>query len=485
MRNLFSDYEASMKRLVPLLRILGISLLLFIVLTVIMFEVSQVILPRTSIPASDLTPTSLAGVKRILILAPHSDDETLGPGGLIQAAVQAGIQVQVVIATNGDGYQFATSQEFRKLYPTAKDYIRMGEVRQQESLAALAKLGVPPENVHFLGYPDRGTMALWQKNWSASTPYKSPYIRANHSPYRNTYNPDSVYAGEDLLADIESIINGYRPDLVIYPHPEDVHPDHWGLNAFTRLALTEISHRNPAYQPKQLTYLVHRPDYPVQKGLRPAANLVPPPALYAIYQNWVSWPLTPDQVNVKGQAIQAYKSQLPLLRGLMQSFVRSNELFAPVASTDISTVVSGKPLDPSTWQDSLGHSIPPVQLDPTGDILSHKAVPETDLKAVYTARTPAGDLWMCAQLYDEGVRQMSYSLRLKALTDTDIISYEAHTNPKRGQVTATRSGVYFCARTSLADLGNPWAVTLAATVESPNSIMPFDQSAWQVVYVGR
>jgi len=465
------------------LRALGIVLLVFIILTIFIMVASQAVLPKTGISTSELIPISLEGVKRILILAPHSDDETLGSGGLIQAAVQAGIQVQVVIATNGDGYHLATSKEFRKFSPGAKDYIRMGEVRQQESLAALAKLGVPAENVHFLGYPDRGTLALWQRNWSPSTPYTSPYIHANHSPYKNTYNRSSVYAGEDFLADVFSIIDGYRPDLVIYPHPEDVHPDHWGLNAFTRLALTEISHMDSAYQPEQLTYLVHRPDYPVVKGLRPAANLIPPPALYAIYQNWVSWNLTPDQVNVKGQAVQAYRSQLPLLRNLMVSFVRSNELFAPVTSADMPTVEYGKPLDPSTWQDLLGRPIPPVQLDPTGDIFSHQTVPEIDLKAVYTARSPDGILWMCAQLDGKAAREMSYSLRLKSLTESNILSYEARTRPKRGQVAVTRSGEYFCAQIPLADLGNPWAVTLAATVESPNSIIPFDQTAWQVVYV--
>lgn len=472
-----------MKKFSSPLRILGMALLVPLVLVVAILVARQAILPKTIIPASDLTPISLNGVKRVLILAPHCDDETLGSGGLIQAAVQSGIQVQVVIATNGDGYRFATSEEFRKLYPAARDYIRMGEVRQQESLAALAKLGVPAENVHFLSYPDRGTPALWLKNWSPSSPYISPYIQANHSPYAITYNPASVYAGEDYLADVVSIIDGYRPDMVIYPHPEDVHPDHWGLNAFTRLALTEISHADPAYQPEQLTYLVHRPDYPVPQGLKPAASLVPPPALYTIYPDWLGWILTPGQVIVKGQAVLEYKSQLSLLRKLMESFVRSNELFAPVVSADMLTVASGKPLDPSTWQDSLEQPIPPVQLDPTGDVLSHKTVPETDLKAVYAARTPDGILWLCAQLHDNAAVEIPYSLRLKALTETGIQPYEAHTQPKNGQAKAVRSGVYFCTQMPLADLGNPWAVYLAATVESPNSIIPFDQSAWQMVYV--
>ena len=85
-----------------------------------------------------------------------------------------------------------------------------------------------------------------------------------------------------------------------------------------------------------------------------------------------------------------YKSQLPLLRGLMESFIRSNELFAPVVSVDMPTATTGKPLDPSTWTGSRGEPIPPVQLDPTGDVISHKVVPETDLRAIHAARTRQG-----------------------------------------------------------------------------------------------
>jgi LmbE family N-acetylglucosaminyl deacetylase len=472
-----------MKGLTSVFKFIGIAFLALITLLAVVAVARQAVLPRTSIPSSELTPLSLDGVKRILILAPHCDDETLGAGGLIQAAVQRGIEVQVVIATNGDGFRFATSRTFRKLAPNAKDYIHMGETRQQESLAALAKLGVPAENVHFLGYPDRGTPALLGKNWSSSMPYTSPYIHVNHSPYPNTYNPASVYAGEDYLADLESIIGGYRPDLVIYPHPEDVHPDHWGLNVFTRLALTELNHKDSSYQPEQLTYLVHRLDYPVVPGLKPTAGLVPPPALLPAYPNWLGWNLTPIEVAVKGEAILSYKSQISLLRGLMQSFVRSNELFAPVTSVDLPMAVMGELLKPSTWKDVQGQPIAPVQLDPTGDILSHKAIPETDLVAVYAARTLGGDFWMCGQLRDDAAAEVSYSLQLKALTGTGIQSYEAHTRPRKGQVKATRLGNYFCVQTTLADLGNPWAVYLSATVESPDSMIPFDQSAWQMVYV--
>jgi LmbE family N-acetylglucosaminyl deacetylase len=440
-------------------------------------------LPKANLLPSDLTPSSLEGVQRILILAPHCDDETLGAGGLIQSAVQAGIETRVVIATNGDGYRFATSEEFHKMYPTSRDYIRMGEVRQDESLAALAKLGIPAGHVYFLSYPDRGTPALLEKYWSPSQPYRSPFSSVNQSPYPRTYHPASVYAGADYLSDLISILTGYRPDLVVFPNPEDTHPDHWGLGIFTRLALAEISHKDSGYRPTLMTYLVHRPDYPVVRGLKPSAALVPPPALAFIYPNWLGWPLSREQTRIKGEAIQQYKSQIPLLRGLMESFVRSNELFSPVVSANMNEAVSGQFLDPSTWKDATGEAIQPVQPDPTGDVLSHKVIPGMDLKALYAARTSSGELWLCAQLHGKASREISYSIRLKSLADSGMRSYEAHSRHEPGQAAVTRSGNYFCSTTTISELGDPWGIALEATVESPDPLLPLDQTAWQLVFL--
>jgi len=438
-------------------------------------------LPKATFLPSELSPLSLDGVRKILILAPHCDDESLGAGGLIQSAVQAGIETRVVIATNGDGFRFATTEEFKKVHPNAKDYIRLGEVRQEESLSALETLGVPREHVYFLSYPDRGTSPMIEKYWSASDPYTSPYSRMSKSPYPRTYDPLSVYAGEDYLADVESILNDYRPDLVVFPSPEDVHPDHWGLSAFTRLALAMISHDDPGYQPRQITYLVHRPDYPVVRGLNPTASLVPPPALSSINHDWLGWPLSLDQVIVKGYALRQYKSQWPLLKRLLVEFIRSNELFAPVKSSELQLIASGVVNDPTTWKNVLGRTIPPVQLDPTGDVLSHKVAPGTDLREIYASQTPAGELWLCARLHGKAVKEVSYSIRLKSLTHAGVKSFEAHTRPRSGQAALTRARDYFCTSTSLVQLGNPWAIFVEATVESPDSLFPFDQTAWQMV----
>ena len=447
-----------------------------------------VYLPRLLTPpasggtAADLASFSLAGHHRLLVLAPHCDDETLSSAGLILAAERAGMQVRVVIATNGDGYYFATAQEFHKLYPSSKDYIRMGEVRQQESLAALKILGVQAEQVSFLSYPDRGTPSEWNDHWSAQSPYRSPYSRDTQSPYPLTYNPQSVYAGEDYLADIMSILKSYRPDLIVYPHPDDVHPDHWGLNVFTRLAIAEVTHADATFQPAQLTYLVHRPDFPIIKGLKPQESLVPPPALLALYSDWFRWDLTPADIQQKGQAVQAYRSQLPLLHGLMDAFVRTNELFAPVDNGILPVVAKGDPLKPSTWTDANGQSIPPVERDPVGDFFVRSGIPAADLVAAYLARGTSNNLWMCTQAREEDSTGLTYRLRLKILDSNGVLSSEARTGRERdGWKKATHSGVYTCAQVSLAEFGQPWAVFIGSDVEGGGRVM--DQTGWQLVGV--
>jgi hypothetical protein len=44
---------------------------------------------------------------RVLILAPHPDDEAIGAGGLIQRALSAGAKVNIICFTNGDFNQAA------------------------------------------------------------------------------------------------------------------------------------------------------------------------------------------------------------------------------------------------------------------------------------------------------------------------------------------------------------------------------------------
>jgi LmbE family N-acetylglucosaminyl deacetylase len=458
--------------------------IIFLLLAGVVFLSRLVFVPAGEVSPASLVSLSLPGVHRLLVLAPHCDDETIGPGGLILSAGRSGIQVRVVIATNGDGSRSTEIGDFHKINPKPRDYISMGNIRQQESLAALKVLGVPAGQVTFLSYPDRGTPALWNDHWSPQDPYLSPFSRDSRSPYPLTYDPQAVYAGADYLGDLTSILRSYRPDLIVYPSPEDVHPDHWGLSLFTRLAITLLTHSDPTYRPVQLTYLVHRHDYPTVLGYKPKDGLVPPPALYAVSKEWYVWNLSPQDVAVKNTAVLKYRSQLPTLGRLLESFVRANELFAPVAGADLPAVVHGNPLNPATWTGASGRPIPPVQVDPSHDVFVRSAVPAADLVAIYAARDAQDDLWMCSGLNEKASEDILYTLHLKALTADGILDYGAQReNPKAGWHTAVLSGKYVCDRVSLAELGSPYAIFIGASAEGPANLL-LDQTAWQMVVIG-
>jgi LmbE family N-acetylglucosaminyl deacetylase len=425
----------------------------------------------------------LSGYHRLLVFAPHEDDETLGQGGLIQHALAQGMDVHVVIETNGDSYIFATMEEFRKAFPSANDYIRIGDIRQQESLTALKVLGVPKENVTFLSYPDRGTPALWIQHWSTSNPYKSNFTESTRSPYIVTFNPQSNYSGEDLLKDILTIMTDFQPDLIVYPNPEDVHPDHRGLSDFVRLAVHLERLNVTGYNPTELTYLVHRPKFPIPHGYLPNTALLPPQALYDSNPNWYKFDLSADEVARKNDAVSQYKSQLPSLRGLLESFVRSNELFATLDTPTLPIISSGVLLEPTTWMKSDGTIVTPVEHDPIRDATMRAAIGAGDLVAMYAAEVPDRMLYICAETRGEIEALFTYYIQIKAYNGTQFSDYTFKFGGILGKDTrAYAKGNFVCGSVGLQTLGNPLFIMTSAEVQI-ESLVTLDRMAWQMIDV--
>ena len=81
----------------------------------------------------------------ILVMSPHPDDESLGCGGLIAAAREAGQRVSIVTLTDGSGS-----------HPNSTRYPKEALValRRAEGIAAAAKLGVGQGDLSFLDLPD-------------------------------------------------------------------------------------------------------------------------------------------------------------------------------------------------------------------------------------------------------------------------------------------------------------------------------------------
>ena len=431
----------------------------------------------------DLAPLVLEGHNKLLVLAPHSDDETLSSAGVILAAQRLGMEVKVVIATNGDGYLFATMEEFHQVHPDAADYIRMGNLRQQESLNALEVLGVDPGQVIFLSYPDRGIPSLLLENWSRNNPHVSPYSETSNSPYQITYNPSAVYAGEDFLADVKSVLDEYRPDLILYPHPDDVHGDHWALGAFTRLAVSLLERENPDYRPDRYAYLVHRRDYPEPKQYLPERSLLPPRRSYDIDSDWYSWDLSENDVVLKDQAVRQYESQLTTLGYLIYTFVRQNEPFAKPQPGVLIRLDKGDSNDPDTWQDHQGQGIGPVQLDPNRDFITREMVGEADLVALYAAHDDENRLLLCARFREETDDLLNYTLQAIEIGTAGIVHHQASNNNVQDGWRQLEVGRHFiCNRIELSNQIQPWALLVGANVGG-RGIGVLDQIGWQLVHV--
>ena len=99
-------------------------------------------------PGVDIDALAEGGV---LVLVPHPDDETLGCGAAIAAAVERGHAVHVVAVTSGDG-----SHPGSRRWPPA----RLARRRRAELGAALDVLGGGRVTHEWLGYPDQGDLSV-------------------------------------------------------------------------------------------------------------------------------------------------------------------------------------------------------------------------------------------------------------------------------------------------------------------------------------
>jgi LmbE family N-acetylglucosaminyl deacetylase len=217
--------------------------------------------------------TAPQSTDRILVIAPHPDDETIGAGGFLEEAIRAGAAVKIIVATDGSK--------------------RGGKaVRHKEILSAVSKLGVPSEDVVFFDYPD-----------------------------------GDLSAQATFQARLEAVSADFHPNIIVGTHPKDYHPDHAAVGRAIDLLGRKSNHSLTAY-----FFIVHYHRYPSPDAYRPDASLPPAPRLKDKTSKWESLPLNDQVEQAKCAAVLEYHSQLlkknPLRRGLLVSFIRRNEVFA-------------------------------------------------------------------------------------------------------------------------------------------------------------
>jgi LmbE family N-acetylglucosaminyl deacetylase len=214
-----------------------------------------------------------ATTERVLMLAPHPDDEAIGAGGLIQRAIARGGDVRVVFLTAGESNPWPQRVMKRRWRVSDADRAEWGTIRCREAGASLQVLGAPQGCSTFLGFPDQQLGSMARRDDRRIT---------------------------DAL---RSIMRDYEPSLLVSPSGQDLHSDHRAVAYFAHQAMRGLGDAAP----EVVTYVVHG------KGDQSRLH--------------VSLELDQREQLRKRQAIECHRSQLFLSRGRFLAYARSSEDF--------------------------------------------------------------------------------------------------------------------------------------------------------------
>lgn len=255
---------------------------------------------------------------RLLVVAPHPDDEVLTSGGLIQGVLGNGGQVKIVFLTSGDGSRGTVVQDTRKVNLSPNEFISLGEERMKEAGKSAQILGVGESDMVFLGFPDEGLDKIYHRHfYPADGNFVSATTKVDHVPYLGVLHPSQAYLGQNLENDLKEAIVSFSPTVVVTTHALDSHPDH--KIAFL---MTEEVKKELRANWLILGSLVHFKNYPAGGGY-----LFPPKKLFG--SDWVSLELTAAERDKKKAAIEAHKSQYSKVqdRLLFERLNARNEIF--------------------------------------------------------------------------------------------------------------------------------------------------------------
>lgn len=188
---------------------------------------------KASFRSLDSGKKQLYADRKVMLIVPHQDDDINVLGGVMEEYVRYGSELYPVFVTNGD-------------------YEDLAEVRFREVLDVMDYIGVPRENVIFLGYGD---------DWAESGPHlynAGPgQVMQSYNGRTETYSTQAKavyregreYTRENLLEDLEDLILEYRPE-VIFCSDYDRHIDHKAVSLAFEKVMGRLLKTNPDYRPK-------------------------------------------------------------------------------------------------------------------------------------------------------------------------------------------------------------------------------------------
>ena len=290
---------------------------------------------------------TLAPQDRILILAPHPDDEVLGCGGIIRKSVKMNLPLRIAFLTNGDYNQWSFMLYRKRPVLMPKAMEAMGLIRHDEAVAAAKELGVSSEHLTFLGYPDFRTLNIWYSHWGDRPPAKGMFTEAKAVPYSNAFRPGALYKGDEILQDLKKIMLEFKPTKIFLSHPSDHHPDHRALYLFATIALWDLHNE---LQATLFPYLIHYKKWPTPEGYLPGDPIEPP----QLFQKAITWqinPLNNEEINAKHNAIKKHKTQYGSNAKYLLSFMRTNELYGDFPMINLKPNHSGSFLTSDRQED--------------------------------------------------------------------------------------------------------------------------------------
>jgi LmbE family N-acetylglucosaminyl deacetylase len=145
---------------------------------------------------------------RVLVLAPHPDDETFGCGGTLLHHARQGDPIHAVFVCSG------IAGDPDGLY----DREKLSELRQQEARAAGAILGIG--RFTFFGYPDNLSDADYSKVFGDLPPDPESQRRALVSGFATK---------------LAGLVAEDRADIVYYPWTGEINGDHWAIGKAVEL----------------------------------------------------------------------------------------------------------------------------------------------------------------------------------------------------------------------------------------------------------
>jgi len=280
---------------------------------------------------------------RILIIAPHPDDEAVGTAGVIQSALRSGAKVKILYLTHGDYNEISSIFYQKKPLLLKADFIKSGQIRKTEATRAMSTLGLKEDDLVFLGYPDFGTMTIWKKHWGENKPFTNFPTGLNKVPYENDFSYGKPYLGDSIVEDIKKVTLDFKPTQVFVTPPFDLNSDHRAAYLYLNLALFEL--QGQFAPPKVYLYLVHAQRWPTPRKFIPTRPLDPPKKIEAKKNiQWIRQALKSEEVIRKKEALWQYKSQLAYSRNFLLSFVRANELFLEITYEEVKR--DNAPTDP-------------------------------------------------------------------------------------------------------------------------------------------